>query len=135
MSKIIARSHFVLFACLLAGACSVSALEHSEADRHQATLAIYEPSRAFPFGKRNPDAPAELAQYEFMIGEWDCNERLRQPEGGWKEVQSLVRGNYYLNGRGIMNHTFMPDDASLMTYQYNPATSNWWIINSRHFNW
>lgn len=32
---------------------------------------IYQPDPDSPIGARNPDGPAELAQYDFLIGDWD----------------------------------------------------------------
>ncbi len=91
----------------------------------------YAPGEVRPFGARNPDAPSEISQYEFMIGEWSCDERYRQPDGGWKTHPSLVRGVYFLNGYGILNQTYLAQEASLMTYQFNQESGTWWIINSR----
>jgi hypothetical protein len=76
----------------------------------------HEPGPKNPFGSRHPEAPAEISQYEFMIGEWSCTERFRQADGSWSEFDSLVRSRYFLNGNAIMNQTFLPDSAAAMTY-------------------
>jgi len=93
------------------------------------SLTAYEPSVEYPYGQPNPDAPDELVQYGFMIGEWRCDERLRQQDGSWIDTSSVVRANYFLDGYGILNHSFLPDKASVMTYQYNSNVSSWGITN------
>jgi hypothetical protein len=98
----------------------------SPADR----LAAHEPGPMQPFGSRNPEAVEEIAQYEFMIGEWRCDERFRQADGSWTENASLVRSTYFLNGHGIMNQTFLPQSAAAMTYQFVVGESQWAITNA-----
>ena len=97
---------------------------------HVTKWATHEPGPLQPFGSRNPQAVREIEQYEFMIGEWQCNERFRQADGNWIEEESLVRGSYFLNGYGIMNQTFLRQSAVAMTYQYDAESSSWAITNA-----
>lgn len=62
----------------------------------------YEPSAAYPFGRANPEAPAELAQFAFMIGNNDCVEqRINNATGEWVEGVRSWDAHYYMNGYAI----------------------------------
>ena len=55
-----------------------------------------------PFGLPNPDAPAELAQFAFMIGQNDCTESKRErTSGDWIQSDRSWDAHYVLNGYGI----------------------------------
>ncbi|MDA1372108.1 MAG: hypothetical protein O2971_15265 [Proteobacteria bacterium] len=63
---------------------------------------LYEPSAEFPYGRPNPDAPPELAQFDFMVGENDCSEeRLNNATGEWDPGQRTWDAYYYINGYAI----------------------------------
>lgn len=63
---------------------------------------IYEPDSQFPFGRRNPDAPAELAQFEFMVGRNRCDEeRLNGATGERESGQRSWDAHYFMNGYAI----------------------------------
>jgi hypothetical protein len=62
----------------------------------------YEPGNRYPFGRPNPDAPPELSQFSFMIGQNDCNEqRLNNATGKWDSGERTWDAQYYLNGFAI----------------------------------
>jgi len=62
----------------------------------------YEPSEQHPFGRANPEAPPELAQFHFMVGKNDCSEqRLNNATGDWVEGSRTWDGHYFMNGFGI----------------------------------
>ena len=61
----------------------------------------YAPSPAFPFGRMHPDAPSELAQFAFMVGEFDCIDEIRQQDGSWIRFRAIWNARYFLNGFGI----------------------------------
>lgn len=88
-----------------------------------------EPGPGQPFGRPHPDAPAELADYAFMIGSWSCQEEQRSPEGNWRPFESRMTAHYILNGYGIMNHTYQETVTSSMTYELDPETGEWTIVN------
>ena len=48
----------------------------------------YSPSPAYPYGWTNSEAPAELGQFAFMIGEFDCVDTIRRAK--WRRLSSLV---------------------------------------------
>lgn len=84
----------VLITGAVLGACQSSA-------PRPAALA-YEPDAEFPFGRPNPEAPPELQQFAFMVGQNDCvDERLNQATGEWVTTERTWDAYYYLNGRAI----------------------------------
>jgi len=89
----------------------------------------YEPNYENPFGQLNPDASDAVADYSFMVGEWLCDERLRQ-NGEWSSYPSSMRAQYYLNGHGVINFTWTALSASSMAYQYDEARDTWTITNT-----
>jgi len=63
---------------------------------------IYEPDQQFPFGRRNPAAPAELAQLDFMIGRNQCDEeKLNAASGEWESGARSWDAYYFMNGYAI----------------------------------
>lgn len=62
----------------------------------------YEPSPAHPFGRPHPDAPKELGQFAFMIGQNDCTEeRLNNTTQEWVAGERTWDAHYFMNGHGI----------------------------------
>ena len=74
----------VLFAGSLIGSLSLPAMAQAESapkvqDQTAAEVDVtYAPSPAYPNGRMNPDAPPEVAQFAFMVGEFDCIDEMRQ---------------------------------------------------------
>ena len=82
---------FVLLLCI-----------HSQAQEQRDGELIFEPDETFPFGRLNPDAPPEMAQFAFMIGKNDCTEeRLNNATGEWEAGTRTWDAYYYLNGNAI----------------------------------
>jgi len=62
-------------------------------------------------GRPNPRAPLELRQFEFLIGRWHCEARLKQEDGAWRMLKATWEGRYVLDGYAIA------DEFRLMTVQ------------------
>ncbi len=62
----------------------------------------FDVSVGHPYGLPNPDAPVELAQFAFMIGQNDCSESRRdRTSGEWVVSNRTWDAHYVLNGYGI----------------------------------
>lgn len=85
----------------------------------------YNPSPEHPFGLKNPDAPEELEQFAFMIGHFDCKDRIRQPDGSWLEFPSTWHGYYFLNGYGIIDRYWSGRFATANTRVFDPSSQTW----------
>jgi hypothetical protein len=53
------------------------------------------------FGKANPNAPAALSRFAFLIGRWRCDARVMLPNGEWQTLQASWRGRFILDGYAI----------------------------------
>lgn len=51
-----------------------------------------------PYGHRNPDAPEELSGFDFLIGRWRCESKVKNPEGGHTTYRASWEGRYILDG-------------------------------------
>jgi hypothetical protein len=58
------------------------------------------------FGKLNPDAPAETAQYGFLVGEWSCKTRFLRIDGS----SEYITGEATWTGRFILDGWAIQDD-------------------------
>jgi hypothetical protein len=52
----------------------------------------------------HPDAPPELQQYAFIVGDWDCTTRFMKPDGsGFVEGKARWSGYWILGGTAIQD--------------------------------
>lgn len=56
----------------------------------------YEPSAEHPFGRLNPEAPSETAQFAFMVGEFACDDEVLQMDGSWKKTKAFWTASYMM---------------------------------------
>ena len=86
----------------------------------------YEPNPAFPYGRLNPQAPPETAQFAFMIGEFDCVDEIINPQDGkWIKFPAIWNAKYFLNGHGIQDQYWSPQFS----------TSNIRIFDAKEKKW
>jgi hypothetical protein len=53
------------------------------------------------FGQANPNAPAALSRFAFLIGRWRCEARVRLDNGEWQTLQATWLGRFILDGYAI----------------------------------
>jgi hypothetical protein len=53
------------------------------------------------FGRPNPNAPAALSRFAFLIGKWRCEARVRLADGAWQNLQGAWIGRFILDGYAI----------------------------------
>jgi len=88
----------------------------------------YEPSVDYPFGRINPDAPAELQQFSFMVGRNDCSEeRLNNASGEWDPGSRTWDAHYYLNGNAIRDVGRSGAATNGNIRVYDAATGQWHV--------
>lgn len=68
----------------------------------------YEPSPAHPFGRPHPAAPAELSDFAFFIGAFDCTDSQRGADGTMVSFPAIWNGKYFMNGHGIQDQYWAP---------------------------
>jgi hypothetical protein len=84
------------------------------------------------FGKRNPNAPAALSRFAFLIGKWRCEARVRLATGEWQTLQATWLGRFVLDGYAIADEYRMTGSSgelivlgmNLRTYDANKQTWN-----------
>jgi hypothetical protein len=86
----------------------------------------YEPSKEFPYGQKHPDAPAQLDDFQPMIGTCDCKSLQRSPDGTWADTLDMVWSfKYILNGRAIQDQTWRENSSATSIRKFNPDSSLW----------
>ena len=110
---------------------STGAQEKTEATLNDQTAAdpdaAYAPSPAHPFGRPHPDAPAELSQFAFMIGDFDCVDEIRQADGSRLRFRAIWNAHYFLNGYGIQDEYWTPSFHTSNIRIFDPAAGKWQV--------
>ena len=86
---------------------------------------------AKPFGEPHPDAPPEIRQFEFLVGNHDCVEEVRNPETDeWFQGDKTWDGRYILGGRAIQDGGASPwrgfEATNIRVYDPDRAT---WVVS------
>lgn len=88
----------------------------------------YEASPAYPFGRLNPKAPSETKQIEFMIGEFDCVDRIYSSQNKkWFRFKAVRKAEYVLNGYAIQDKNWTPLWSTTNIRAYDQKTKQWHI--------
>jgi hypothetical protein len=116
----------LLTAMLATGTLGVGQEEKSSAkDDLKTKHTAYEPSHEHPFGRLNPDAPPETAQFEFMVGEFTCDDESRQPDGTWKKSKAFWTASYMMNGFAIQDHFYNDSVTAVSPRVFNQQKGKW----------
>jgi hypothetical protein len=89
----------------------------------------YEPSKAFPFGQPNPEAPQQITDYQAMIGTCNCTSTRINPDGTWTEPENIIWSwKYIMNGMAVQDETLKPDGSNSGSIrQYIVDSSRWYV--------
>ena len=68
-------------------------------------------NRETGYGSSNFNAPPELSQFAFIIGEWRCDVRAQGNDGNWQTYQATWIGRYILDGYVIADEYRMTNHA------------------------
>lgn len=92
----------------------------------QVPLAPYEPDAQFPFGRPHPDAPAQVQDFDPMIGVSDCWSLNRNPDGSWQDTVPMVwKFKYILNGTGVQDEVWREGNYATSIRQYKADSAKW----------
>jgi hypothetical protein len=85
------------------------------------------------FGQLNPNAPTELSQFAFIIGNWIFDAKVKTPDGQSLTFKGTWRGRYILEGYAISDEYRMTEpDGTLVVLGLNlrtyDAANKTWII-------
>ncbi len=128
----LAAALFLILAPVVAaqdGAAEDGAAKAAAAPRTQ--LADYGPSSEHPFGRMNPEAPEELAQFAFMIGEFDRVDHLLQQDGTWEEHPGGEwNATYIMRGLAIQDQTWNPvRRMSTTNLRFYDPEKDLWVVH------
>jgi len=89
----------------------------------------YEPSKAFPFGQANPEAPQQIKDFEPMIGLCNCKSTSQNQDGSWSEpIDMTWKFKYIMNGMAVQDETLKSDGKhSGSIRQFNADSSKWYV--------
>ena len=133
MKSRIVIAHSLLAAGLLVSVAASCALENETATPSAA-------HRGFDPGRLNPNAPPETALLGQLVGVWDIEQVIRNPDGSWGEPKQAEWHWYYvLDGHAIQDDWIQPPLSAGENAKrsfgtnlrvYNPETGQWamaWI--------
>jgi len=94
------------------------------------------------FGKANPNAPAALSRFAFLIGRWRCEARVLT-NGEWQMLQATWLGHFILDGYAIADEYRMTGSSgellvlgmNLRTYDATKQTFNIKWLNALAGTW
>lgn len=90
----------------------------------------YSVSPENPYGKLNPEAPEELADYAPLIGTCDCVSTLRNQDGTWPESENIVwKWTYIMDGTAVQDETYKPDGSHGGSIRQFIADSSKWYVH------
>ena len=85
-----------------------------------------EPALPFPVSS---SLPAEARQFDFWVGEWDVNLRVRQPDGSWADQHRATAHIYpILNGKAVLelwSEDRVQGIKGFSLRAYDPAAEEW----------
>lgn len=89
----------------------------------------FEANAEFPFGRANPMAPKQLADYAPLIGSWSCESIATTPEGApGAPIKMTWKFSYIMNGTAIQDQTLKADDQhSGSIRQFNEEEDKWYV--------
>lgn len=89
------------------------------------------PTPANPWGSPNPDAPAELQQFAFMVGRSECTAPLKgiNPSSPNQVLENkMVWFAYYaLDGRAIRDEFYAMGSNGEQTRAFDTIANEWWV--------
>lgn len=89
----------------------------------------YEPNEKQLFGKLNPAAPPQTANFEPLMGISTCKSQSRAADGSWnKEINMLWKWKYVMNGMAVQDETLKEDGFhSGSIRQFNADSAKWYV--------
>jgi len=86
----------------------------------------YDPNDQYPYGRVNPAAPPEIAQFGFMVGSNDCAEqRLDNSTGDWVDSTRSWDAYYFMNGFAVRDGGESASGSNGNIRVFDAATMEW----------
>ena len=85
----------------------------------------YQPVPDSPIGERNPSAPDEVAQFDFLIGDWDVEITWFPPQGDPNTYSARWHNHWINDGFDVMQEWRGPYITGTEFRHYDPALGYW----------
>jgi hypothetical protein len=86
---------------------------------------LYQPNPDSPIGERNAKAPKEVAQYMFLIGDWDAEITWHPPQGEPNTYKASWHNHWINDGFDVMQEWRGPYITGTEIRHYDPALGYW----------
>jgi len=63
------------------------------------------------FDQPNPNAPAALSRFAFLMGTWRCEAKVKSANGEWQRFEATWLGRFILDGYAIADEYRMTDSS------------------------
>lgn len=90
---------------------------------------LYQPDPDSPIGERNPNGPPELAQFDFLIGDWDVD--MTWYLEGKEPTRSIAKwhNHWVVNGNVVMLEWRGPQFTGSELRQWDQSQGKWVGVN------
>ncbi len=85
----------------------------------------YQPNPDSPVGVRNTNAPEEVAQFEFLIGDWDVEISWHPPQGEPNTYQARWHNHWINDGFDVMQEWRGPYITGTELRHYDATLRHW----------
>ncbi|MEZ6023238.1 MAG: hypothetical protein R3C16_07485 [Hyphomonadaceae bacterium] len=86
---------------------------------------IYQPDPDSPIGARNPRGAPGLAQFDFVIGDWDADITFRPPGRDPLNYRGRWHNSWIVDGFVVMQEWRGPYATGAELRHYDPQTDTW----------
>ncbi len=89
----------------------------------------YDASPEYPYGRLNPAAPSQVADFAEMIGSSECVSQQRQQDGTWLDTLRMIWNfSYIMNGTAVQDEVYLEDGRYAGSLrQYHPDSASWYV--------
>lgn len=109
------------FTCSIAGALALAACAAAQ----DASPILSQPDPDSPIGARNLNGPAGLAQFDFVVGDWDVDITFTPPGGAPIAYKAKWHNIWIVDGQVVMQEWRGPYATGAELRAYDPATDTW----------
>jgi hypothetical protein len=85
----------------------------------------YQPDPDSPIGTRNADGPAQLAEYDFVIGDWDVSITVALQDGQEMTYDARWHNHWILDGLAVMQEWRGPYATGAEFRTFNARDGHW----------
>lgn len=86
---------------------------------------LYQPDPDSPIGVRNPDGPAQLEEFDFLIGDWEVVIDIRTSDDNTIQYTAHWHNRWILNGMMVMQEWRGPYSTGAEFRSWDPQTQSW----------